>query len=370
MTSRLGRLASVAIASTTAVVVALGLTATDAQANTYSEQQGSRGSNTFTNPHNASGMGQRVGAGTWVDVSCKFYDPTIPSVNPDGYWYRLASAPWNDAYYAPANTFMNGDPWGGSFTHNTDLNVPDCGAAPAPAPAPVVTLAQGPAASTGYRYAVTLSHFNVDSSVTVTCYDSVSPNGFYTFTLPTDNNGYASSAAYCYSGDGPDHWVQAGGVESNRVTWTVQAPVPPPTPAPPVQPPPPQPPVVTPPRETCPTVSGVVGPSSHVSEWLISRFERGYTTDVVIPWSYFSGNPQFVQRAKQLRPDTYVVGWRAVRPSDMFFALGHFTIYRASEHCYQIVDTYDFDPTQLPFWLQQIVHSAVPFKVRSAGWLD
>ena len=82
--------------------------------------------NTFTNYHNASGVGPAIAAGQWVQVSCKVYDPTIQSVNPDGYWYRIASSPWNNAYYAPANTFMNGDPYGGPYTHNTDFAVPNC----------------------------------------------------------------------------------------------------------------------------------------------------------------------------------------------------------------------------------------------------
>jgi hypothetical protein len=82
--------------------------------------------NTFTNYHNASGMGPAIAAGQWVEVSCKVYDPTIVSVNPDGYWYRIASSPWSNSYYSPANTFMNGDPYGGPYTHNTDFSVPNC----------------------------------------------------------------------------------------------------------------------------------------------------------------------------------------------------------------------------------------------------
>jgi lysophospholipase L1-like esterase len=82
--------------------------------------------NTFTNYHNASGMGPPIAAGQWVEVSCRVYDPTIASVNPDGYWYRIASPPWSNAYYSPANTFMNGDPYGGPYTHNTDFSVPVC----------------------------------------------------------------------------------------------------------------------------------------------------------------------------------------------------------------------------------------------------
>jgi hypothetical protein len=82
--------------------------------------------NTFTNYHNASGMGPAIASGQWVEISCRVYDPTIASVNPDGYWYRIASPPWNNAYYSPANTFMNGDPYGGPYTHNTDFSVPVC----------------------------------------------------------------------------------------------------------------------------------------------------------------------------------------------------------------------------------------------------
>ncbi|HUB98920.1 MAG TPA: cutinase family protein [Solirubrobacterales bacterium] len=82
--------------------------------------------NTFTNYHNASGLGPQIAAGQWVEVSCRVYDPTIASVNPDGYWYRIASPPWNNAYYSPANTFMNGDPYGGPYTHNTDFAVALC----------------------------------------------------------------------------------------------------------------------------------------------------------------------------------------------------------------------------------------------------
>jgi hypothetical protein len=94
---------------------------------TWSEQESpNHPVNTFTNPNNASGMGPSIAAGQWVQVSCKVYAPYIASVNPDGYWYRIAASPWDNAYYAPANTFMNGDPYGGPYTHNTDFAVPNC----------------------------------------------------------------------------------------------------------------------------------------------------------------------------------------------------------------------------------------------------
>jgi hypothetical protein len=93
---------------------------------------------------------------------------------------------------------------------------------------PSVSLAQGPAAPAGYRYAITLSGFPANQTVSITCYDSVSTGGFYTFGLTTDMNGSATTASYCYSGDGPDHWVVANGVESNHVSWGGSSPPPPP----------------------------------------------------------------------------------------------------------------------------------------------
>jgi serine/threonine protein kinase len=94
---------------------------------TYPEQVWSlSGVGTFVDPHNATGAGQRIETGAWVEVSCKVYAPEIQSVNPDGYWYRIASPPWNGAFYSPANTFWNGDVPGQPYEHATDFAVPDC----------------------------------------------------------------------------------------------------------------------------------------------------------------------------------------------------------------------------------------------------
>jgi hypothetical protein len=94
---------------------------------TYTEQAGTAGSPTFLNPVNAGGPGQRIGAMAYVEVFCKFYAPQIASVNPDGYWYKVASAPWSGTYFAPANNFWNGDvPGVKPYVHNTDFAVPDC----------------------------------------------------------------------------------------------------------------------------------------------------------------------------------------------------------------------------------------------------
>lgn len=94
---------------------------------TWTEQSGTHGSPTFQDPNNASGQGATVPAMGYVQVSCRIYAPQISSANPDGWWYRIASSPWNGSYYAVANTFWNGDiPGHPPYTHNTDFAVPVC----------------------------------------------------------------------------------------------------------------------------------------------------------------------------------------------------------------------------------------------------
>lgn len=96
------------------------------QARTYSEEEYNKnGASTFQFL-NGSGPGQPLEFQETVMVSCKIRNTTLPSATPDGYWYRIASMPWDNRYYAVANTFLNGDPPDGPYTHNTDLAVPNC----------------------------------------------------------------------------------------------------------------------------------------------------------------------------------------------------------------------------------------------------
>lgn len=88
-----------------------------------------------------------------------------------------------------------------------------------PPPPPQISLTRGGAAPAGSWYSVTLSGFTPGSQVTVTCRDSVDPQGFWTQTFTIDGAGNAADATLCYSNDGPDHWVTGGGVESNHVAW-------------------------------------------------------------------------------------------------------------------------------------------------------
>jgi hypothetical protein len=80
---------------------------------------------TYSKPHTLSGEWKRVPNKTDVQVSCEITAPSAPNVGL--YWYRIATPPWNNQYYSPANSFLNGDPPDGSApTHVVDQAVPEC----------------------------------------------------------------------------------------------------------------------------------------------------------------------------------------------------------------------------------------------------
>lgn len=91
---------------------------------TYTDQCVSRsGCPTFRNYVNASGVGPRIGSGAYVAITCKLRPAsTIGSAHPDGYWYLIASSPWNNEFWAVANSFHNG----GDGRSATNWSIRDC----------------------------------------------------------------------------------------------------------------------------------------------------------------------------------------------------------------------------------------------------
>jgi hypothetical protein len=88
---------------------------------TTAEKAYKAGVPTFAEYSSASEPGPIIAFGQEVEVSCKVYALSLPSINPGGYWYRIASAPWDNSYYAPASTF-----WNGRLTRHYDPRVPNC----------------------------------------------------------------------------------------------------------------------------------------------------------------------------------------------------------------------------------------------------
>jgi hypothetical protein len=89
------------------------------------ETTGRIGANTFADPRTLIDNAQPIPAHTTVQVRCRYYAPSIPSVTPDGFWYLIDSGDWAGRW-SPANSFMNGDLPGARTVHNTDFAVPLC----------------------------------------------------------------------------------------------------------------------------------------------------------------------------------------------------------------------------------------------------
>jgi len=84
-------------------------------------------SHTWTNPANAGGNeGPTIAAFQTVLISCKLTGFKVADGNT--WWYRIAQAPWNNAYYVSADAFYNNGATSGPLkgTPFVDPAVPNC----------------------------------------------------------------------------------------------------------------------------------------------------------------------------------------------------------------------------------------------------
>jgi cell wall-associated NlpC family hydrolase len=96
------------------------------QAPTYAETSGSV-VHTWTDYSNAGGNeGPEMPSNDTVQIACKLNGFTVADGNT--WWYRIASSPWNNAYYGSADAFYNNGATSGSLlgTPFVDPNVPNC----------------------------------------------------------------------------------------------------------------------------------------------------------------------------------------------------------------------------------------------------
>lgn len=81
---------------------------------------------TYRDPRAFKGKGPSVQPGQQVEVVCRFHDPHAPASVQPGWWYLIASPPWNRQYYTVANSYLNGDPIEGPYLTSVDNVVPEC----------------------------------------------------------------------------------------------------------------------------------------------------------------------------------------------------------------------------------------------------
>ena len=82
---------------------------------------------TWTDYASAGGsQGPSVASGQTIQVSCRVQGFTVSDGN--SWWYRIASAPWSNAYYVTADAFYNNGQTSGSLagTPFVDQAVPLC----------------------------------------------------------------------------------------------------------------------------------------------------------------------------------------------------------------------------------------------------
>jgi hypothetical protein len=82
---------------------------------------------TWTNYLNAGGTeGASIAKYQTVQISCKISGFKV--ADGDTWWYRIASSPWNNAYYVSADPFYNDGATSGPLTGTPffDPNVPNC----------------------------------------------------------------------------------------------------------------------------------------------------------------------------------------------------------------------------------------------------
>lgn len=91
---------------------------------TYTQISGNKeGTRVFNDPRRLSREIARIPFMQSVEVSCRAYVPSMLSVT---WWYRLASPPYNNEWWSPAVTFLNGDKPEGPYEHDVDEAVPVC----------------------------------------------------------------------------------------------------------------------------------------------------------------------------------------------------------------------------------------------------
>jgi len=93
---------------------------------THAETTGGA-AHTWTNPADAGGYeGPVIPAFATVQIACRLTGFKVADGNT--WWYRIASSPWNNAYYVSADAFFNNGQTSGSL-HGTpfvDASVPSC----------------------------------------------------------------------------------------------------------------------------------------------------------------------------------------------------------------------------------------------------
>lgn len=116
-----------------------------------------------------------------------------------------------------------------------------------------------------------------------------------------------------------------------------------------------------------------MAPGGNLAAKLFTHYSAGLGTAVNVDWRWLTPYQAFTDFAKGLPIDPNGAVWRAPWDTDLFWALGSFTVARTSTNCFLVYDKYDFDPKSIldgaPAWGIQ-AFGAREFQVFASGCLD
>lgn len=125
--------------------------------------------------------------------------------------------------------------------------------------------------------------------------------------------------------------------------------------------------------------SAYIPAGGSLASHLLHHYLAAGGQDALVDWSHFSSDDGFVAAAQTLEAGGSRT-WFARSNSDMYLALGTFTIRRDGDGCYQVYDEYDFEAAlnspnhiehyaYVPLRLTEDLGSSQPFKTYAFGCL-
>jgi hypothetical protein len=112
-------------------------------------------------------------------------------------------------------------------------------------------------------------------------------------------------------------------------------------------------------------------PSGALFAQLYSYYYSKLGGDVRLDWSVFSNDSRLVAWAKNLKVNDYEdYSTDPTKEPDLTLSLHNMSVYRYSQHCYEIKDKYDFAFPYVPEMWDALVGKAKVFEIRSSGCLS
>lgn len=356
---------ALACAGAATMLVTSALAAAPASADTWTETTGPDNSNkTFADYLNAGEpLGPELQPTSTVEISCRIKGLVVGG---NDWWYRIASAPWNNQFYASADGFYNNGATSGSLsgTPPVDTTIPTC---------EPDTNTGSPAGSSG----TIINGIDVGTpqnerhqwgDCMVQDFNG-GPHGWvmvdYTHGTNVVRNGMLSG--WVKNGGGPglgcalNEEYRFGNAQRQdfdkdlkSLWWYKHNPAA---------------------SDSALAVRFTPLESTKLSSMLLSYYYHGDGIPVVVDWSYLEGDSSLMNalraRSGDSTSDTYES--TPTEDGDVFWALGAFSIAKTPDGCFAIGDRYGFTPNKvanIPYifsWADSLTGAASEYQIYASG---